>query len=121
MKPTSYWERRRSFWSTPKGAAIYVAAIIVLLIGGLVALNLYSSPFPVIEYFRSSPMTISPGESSNLSWAVIGAENVEISPGIGMVELKGSRRVSPSTDTIYTLIALNGTRNRSSETIVRLR
>jgi hypothetical protein len=120
MKPTSYWESRRSFWSTPKGAAIFIAAVIVLLIGGLIALNIYSSPFPVIEYFHASPTTISLGGSSNLSWAVIGASTVEIRPGIGAVELKGSRQVSPSSDTIYTLIAVNGTRNRSAETLVRV-
>jgi hypothetical protein len=120
MKPPSYWERRRSFWSTPKGAAIYAAVIIVLLIGGLIALNLYSSPFPIIEYFRSSPTTIGPEENSNLSWAVIGANTVEIRPGIGKVELRGSRQVSPSSNIIYTLIALNGTRNRSAEAIVRV-
>lgn len=120
MKPTSYWERQRSFWSTPKGIIIYVVALLALLVGGLVALNLYSSPFPVIESFRASPMTISPGGVSNLSWEVVGAEKVEIRPGIGHVELKGSRQVSPASTTTYTLIALNGSRNRSAEAIIRV-
>ncbi len=111
----SYWERRKSFWSTPKGIAIYVAVLLILLAGGLIALNIYSSPFPIIESFRANPVVISPGGSSTLSWSVIGAEKVQISPGVGSVELKGMRQVSPSKTTTYMLTAVNGTRNRSAE------
>lgn len=120
LKPVTYWERRKSFWTTPKGFIIYIAIVLALLIGGLIALNVYSSPFPVIDSFKASPVVISPGGSSNLSWMVIGAETVEISPGIGSVDLEGSRQVSPSVTTVYTLIAINGTRNRTSEAMVRI-
>jgi len=116
----NYWERQKSFWSTPKGGVIYISIILILLIGGLIALNIYSSPFPVIESFKASPVVISPGGVSNLSWEVIGAESVKISPGIGAVEFKGSRQISPSTTTVYTLIAINGTRNRTAEAMVRV-
>ncbi|MGA9099607.1 MAG: hypothetical protein WB392_11825 [Methanotrichaceae archaeon] len=91
-----------------------------MLIGGLIALNIYSSPFPVIESFKASPVVISSGGISNLSWEVIGAESVKISPRIGAVELKESRQISPSTTTVYTLIAINGTRNRTAEAMVRV-
>lgn len=119
-KPISYWERRKSFWATPKGVAIYIVLVLALLAGGLIALNIYSSPFPVIESFKASPIVIGPGGTSNLSWAVIGADMVRISPGIGSVEIEGSRQISPSATTIYTLIAINGTRNRSAEAMVRV-
>ncbi len=119
-KPINYWESRKSFWTSPKGVVIYIVIVLALLAGGLIALNIYSSPFPVIESFKASPLVINPGGVSNLSWSVIGAENVRISPGIGVVELKGFRQISPSTTTIYTLIAINGTRNRSAEAMVRV-
>ncbi len=119
-KPFNYWESRKSFWSSPKGIVILIIIVIALLAGGLIALNIYSSPFPIIESFKASPIVISPGGISNLSWEVIGAESVRISPGIGGVVLTGSRQVSPSTTTVYTLIAINGTRNRSAEALVRV-
>ncbi len=99
---------------------ISIIIVVALLAGGLIALNIYSSPFPIIESFKASPIVINPGGISNLSWEVIGAEMVRISPGIGGVGLKGSRQVSPSTTTVYTLIAINGTRNRSAEAMVRV-
>ncbi len=119
-KPNNYWEKRKSFWTSPKGVVIYIVILFALLAGGLIALNIYSSPFPVIESFIARPVVISPGGISNLSWEVIGAERVKITPGIGAVELRGSRRISPSTTTVYTLIAINGTRNRSAEAMVRV-
>lgn len=119
-KPISYWESRKSFWTTPKGTVIYIVIVLALLAGGLIALNFYSSPFPVIESFKASPVVISPEGVSNLSWAVIGADLVKVSPGVGEVELKGFKLVSPSTTTVYTLIAINGTRNRSAEAMVRV-
>ncbi len=119
-KPISYWERRKSFWSSPKGTIIYIALVLILLVGGLIALNIYSSPFPIIKSFEASPLVITPGGISNLSWEVIGAESVKISPGIGGVEKKGFRQVSPPTTTVYTLIAINGTRNRTAEAMVRV-
>ncbi len=76
-------------------------------------LNLYTSPFPVIEYFDAKPVAISPGEGTILSWSVVGATIVEIDQGVGIVALKGAMRVSPSETTTYTLMAVNGTRNRT--------
>lgn len=45
------------------------------------------------------------GESSVLAWAVTSAERVTISPEIGPVDFVGSRSVSPSATTTYTLSA----------------
>ena len=58
-------------------------------------------------------MVVGPGERSNLSWSVIGAERVLISPGVGEVDLKGSVRVVPNETTEYRIAAIYGTENRS--------
>ena len=109
----NYWESRKSFWTTPKGFILQITAILIILGGALIFLNLYTSPFPVIEYFDAKPVAISPGEATTLSWSVIGATTVEIDQGIGIVVLKGATKVSPSETTTYTLTAVNGTRNRT--------
>ncbi|MBM3166924.1 MAG: PKD domain-containing protein [Chloroflexi bacterium] len=61
---------------------------------------------PVINVFEASPC-VSPGQPSILTWQVTGASTVKIEPNIGDVALTGSRTVSLSRSTIYTLIASN--------------
>jgi hypothetical protein len=111
----NYWDMQKSFWKTPTGVAIWIASLVVILGGGLLALNLFASPYPIIEHFDAKPILVSSGEPANLSWSVIGASLVEINHGIGPVELTGFRILSPSETTTYTLMALNGTRNRSAD------
>ena len=64
---------------------------------------------PVIDSFDASPPTIAAGESSTLSWKVSGAATASIDQGIGNVAMTGTRVVSPSTTTIYTLTATSST------------
>jgi hypothetical protein len=109
----NYWESRKSFWTTPKGFILQITAILIVLGGALITLNLYTSPFPVIEYFDAKPVAISPGEAAILSWSVVGATTVEIDQGVGIVTLKGMKKVYPSETTTYNLAAVNGTRNRT--------
>jgi len=116
----NYWDMQKSFWKTPIGVAIWIILLVAILGGGLLALNLFASPYPIIEHFDAKPILVSPGEAANLSWSVIGASQVEISHGIGQVESKGFRILSPSETTIYTLMALNGTRNRSADVRVMM-
>jgi hypothetical protein len=52
-----------------------------------------------------SPMNIMTGESATISWATANADTVTISGGIGAVPTSGSRVVSPTADTTYTLTA----------------
>lgn len=66
---------------------------------------------PVINSFNASPGSISPGQSSTLSWNVSGAATVSIDPGIGNVSLSGNRVVFPTTTTTYTLTATNAVGN----------
>jgi hypothetical protein len=64
---------------------------------------------PSIASFTSSAASMSPGQSVTLSWgAVTNADSVEIDPGIGGVATPGSRQVSPSQTTTYTLTAKCG-------------
>ena len=60
---------------------------------------------PQIIRFEANPLNIAPGGSSTLSWTTSGATQVSISPGVGSVELNGSRAVSPAQTTTYTLTA----------------
>ena len=111
----TYWEMQKTFWKTPPGVVIWTVALLAILAGGILALNFLGSPYPVIEFFDAEPEFLAPGQSSVLSWSVVGASLVEIDQDIGPVALEGSRSVSPSEDTIYRLVAVNGSRNRSVE------
>ena len=59
---------------------------------------------PRIVRFASSPTNIVLGQSTTLSWTTEGATEVNIS-GIGRVDSSGSRMVSPTQTTTYTLTA----------------
>lgn len=60
---------------------------------------------PAVVRFTAAPTTISPGQSSTLSWATTGATSVSIS-GVGNnLPPNGSQVVSPGQSTTYTLTA----------------
>jgi hypothetical protein len=109
----NYWEMQKSFWKTPTGIAIWLLLLVTILGGALLALNVFVSPYPVIESFHADPVFISPGGASNVSWSVVGAGWVEIDQGVGEVELKGFTEVKPYQTTTYRLMAVNGSINRS--------
>ncbi len=110
----NYWERQKSFWKTPKGIGLLILIIVTFWSGLLISLNFLISPYPVIESFDANPHVISDGEFANLSWNVKGATGVKIDNGIGTIDLIGFRNVFPTETTVYTLIAINGTRNRTA-------
>src|SRR5207302_2434460 len=61
---------------------------------------------PAIVRFEATPTNILSGESSTLSWATTGATRVSIS-GVGdNLPSNGSRVVSPTQTTTYTLTAV---------------
>jgi hypothetical protein len=70
--------------------------------------------------FIATPAQIMAGESSTLNWNVVGATNVTIDQGIGVVATNGSRSVSPAVTTTYTLTAngSTGTRSRAVTVVV---
>ena len=55
-----------------------------------------------------SPANIMVGESATINYSTSNADSVSISPGIGAVPGSGSRVVSPTETTTYTLTATNG-------------
>jgi len=62
---------------------------------------------PVVVAFSASPTEIKAGESATLLWNVTGATSVTIDQGIGNVAVAGTKTVSPTETTIYTLTATN--------------
>src|SRR5438105_308969 len=51
---------------------------------------------PAITAFEAEPSTVNKGGDSTLSWAVTGqTTEINIAPGIGTIEAKGTRRVFP--------------------------
>ena len=53
----------------------------------------------------ASPGTIDKGQSTTLTWQTTNATDVSIDQGIGAVQPNGSRQVSPTESTTYTLTA----------------
>ena len=62
-------------------------------------------PCPVARILELTvdPPTINPGESARITWSAENPTNITLSPGVGRVEARGTRRVSPSATTTYTL------------------
>ena len=58
---------------------------------------------PAINRFAVEPSTIEKGQVATLSWSVSNATDMAIDQGIGAVQSEGSRQVSPSSTTTYTL------------------
>ena len=63
---------------------------------------------PVVERFVVSPDSIVQGETATLQWTVSGENpTVFIDQGVGQVGPTGNLNVSPSSNTVYTLTAIN--------------
>ncbi|GEM_PF-5872538 len=63
-------------------------------------------PAPVIITFNPVPASVTGGNAATLSWAITGAASAMIDQGIGVVDRAGgSKTVSPSRTTTYTLTA----------------
>jgi hypothetical protein len=62
---------------------------------------------PLVYNFWAEPSTFIRGESTKLSWNVLGANSIRIDPSVGVVKTTGSVNVTPSSSTTYTLTATN--------------
>ena len=58
-----------------------------------------------IKRFTVAPNRVASGGAATLTWAVDGAESVTIDQGIGTVSTDGTRQVTPTASTRYTLTA----------------
>lgn len=74
-----------------------------------------TGPTAQILSFTANPSSIQPGQSTTLEWAVVNADRITLDQGIGIVETRGSRTVSPAVTTTYTLTAL-GYRGTGNDT-----
>ena len=63
------------------------------------------SPPALIRELVAEPAAIERGESTTLRWEALNAYSLTLSPGLGAVATRGSRRVSPAATTTYTLTA----------------
>jgi hypothetical protein len=70
--------------------------------------------------FTASPFSITAGQQSSLTWSTGNATSASIDQGIGVVASSGSRVVSPSTTTTYTLSVAgsNGSTSRTATVTV---
>ena len=70
---------------------------------------------PEIGSFSAEPSRIERGQASTLRWSVGNATDISIDNGVGEVQNNGSRQVTPSNSTTYTLTAKGpgGTDSRS--------
>ena len=74
---------------------------------------------PNISSFTASPNPITAGQSTTLSWGFVSnADSAEIDHGIGGVQTPGSKKVSPSATTIYTLTARCGSNKTTAQVTV---
>ncbi|MDR1813030.1 MAG: OmpA family protein, partial [Candidatus Fibromonas sp.] len=78
-----------------------------------------AGPVPII-LFSINPESIETGQSATLKWQVSNATEVNIE-GIGKVQLKGTRQVKPTENTVYTLVATGdgGTQTETAEIQVK--
>ena len=77
---------------------------------------------PAILSFTAGPSTVTQGSPSTLRWEITNATDISIDQGIGtLTAASGSRSVTPSVDTTYTLVAkgLGGTTSASVTVNVR--
>jgi hypothetical protein len=66
-----------------------------------------TEPPPVVNSFYANPNVVNPGGSTTLYWTTTGGSSATLNPGFGNVDVNGSRSVSPSTTTTYTLTVVN--------------
>ncbi len=87
-----------------------VLLLLALVGGGCVKLgNIGCSPdnSPRIHVFTAAPDSVEKGKQVMLRWEVSDASSVAIEPGIGMVELIGSKLVTVNATTVFLLTATN--------------
>ncbi|MFQ5926616.1 MAG: WD40 repeat domain-containing protein, partial [Terriglobia bacterium] len=61
-------------------------------------------PVPTVA-LRAEPNVVERGQATTLSWSSTNSTDLHLEPGLGAVEAQGSRSVSPTEDTTYTLVA----------------
>lgn len=87
--------------------AISLVALIGSINGCTTAIPQQPISRPIINYFTASPLSISQGQQTTLSWNVSGADMVNIQPDIGTVGASGSLTLTPNATVTYILTTSN--------------
>jgi hypothetical protein len=76
---------------------------------------------PTIYSFSATPTMVLAGGTSTLSWNVVNASSITITPGtFSTSSLAGSTTINPTSTTIYTLTATNGNGSSAAATTVSI-
>ena len=67
---------------------------------------------------NADPSSITPGQSSTLTWNSTNAQNAHIDNGIGAVSVDGSTSVSPTATTTYTITVTGPTGSANAQAVV---
>jgi cytoskeletal protein RodZ len=92
-------------------------AVISALIGFFVWFSNSQAPAPAIVEFQANPNRINKGESTELRWTTRNARKVTIHPTIGTVTASGSKTISPTDTTTYTLAVIGSDRQRAKQAL----
>lgn len=95
----------------------FLALLLVVLL--LVSVGC-ASLVPVIASFDVNPAVITAGSSTILAWSVSGAKSVTIDQGLGVLPPAGTRVVSPSITTVYTISASSALGTISKSVVVNV-
>ena len=85
-----------------------VPLLIVLALSATVDAQRAGGPPPRIVSFEARPASITPGQPVLLVWQTENPAGVAIDPGVGAVTPRGSRQVTPTATTTYTLTMKGG-------------
>jgi hypothetical protein len=83
-------------------------AILLVILSSTVAAQRAGGPPPRIVSFEARPASVKPGQPVLLVWQTENPSGITIEPGIGVVTPRGSRQVTPSATTTYTLTMKGG-------------
>src|ERR1700733_4935312 len=61
------------------------------------------APPPRINKFTAEPSSLQPGQSFLLVWAAENPAGITITPGVGTVAARGTRKITPQATTTYTI------------------
>jgi hypothetical protein len=88
---------------------LVVIVLLSLLLPGCIKLGSgdTSDKAPKIHVFTAVPDAVDQGKPVMLSWEVSDASSITIEPGIGIVEPIGTKLVTVTAPTVYTLTATN--------------
>ncbi len=73
---------------------------------------------PVIVEFSVTPTQVSAGQAATLTWEARGATTLSIDQGIGELDNSGTKDISPTTTTAYTLTATNAAGTVSKSVVI---